>query len=408
MHIITSEKLFVKGHREMIKIKYKLLSFTAAVTAFCVLLSFSVNAKLYSEIAVMGNTVDLGLTAGSACLMDSATGEILYEHNSHEKLEPASVTKVMTLLLAMEALDSGSISLDTRICASMKAADMGGSQIWLEYGEELTFDEMLKAIVVVSANDCTVALAEHLAGSEEAFVAMMNKRAVELSMNDTTFLNSTGLPMEGHLTSAHDIAIMTRELSKHKTIFNYTTIWMDSLRDGEMGLSNTNKLIRYYKGATGMKTGFTSSALYCLSATASRDNMDLIATVMKCKTSDDRFENAKKLLDYGFANFASFTSTVHELPDITVQSGVEDHVKVEYSPVSVLLTKNKLGKVEETIQLPEFIKAPVKAGDNVGEIIYSVGGEIIAKSDITAANDVRKTGYGDIMRKIFKKLIMLK
>ncbi len=392
----------------MISIKHTLKKFIAVFSALCLLYPHNASAKLYSEIAVMGNTIDLGLTAGSACLMDAATGEILYEHNSHEKLEPASVTKVMTLLLAMEALDNGSITLDTKICASMKAADMGGSQIWLEYGEELTLDEMLKAIVVVSANDCTVALAEHLAGSEDAFVAMMNKRASELSMNDTTFLNSTGLPEEGHLTSAHDIAVMTRELSKHKTIFNYTTIWMDSLRNGEMGLSNTNKLIRFYKGATGMKTGFTSSALYCLSATASRDNMDLIASVMKCKTSDDRFENAKKLLDYGFANFASFTSTVHELPNIPIQGGTSDSVSVRYSAASALLTKNKVGNVEETIELPDFLKAPVKEGDKIGEVIYSVGSEIIAKSDIFAANDVPKTGYGDIMHKIFKKLIMLK
>ncbi|MBR3994384.1 MAG: D-alanyl-D-alanine carboxypeptidase [Clostridia bacterium] len=356
----------------------------------------------------MGNTVDLGLTAGSACLMDAATGEILYEHNSREKLEPASVTKVMTLLLAMEALDNGTITLETKICASKKASEMGGSQIWLEYGEELTFDEMLKAIVVVSANDCTVALAEHLAGSEEAFCVMMNNRAKELGMEDTNFLNSTGLPVEGHVTSARDIAIMTRELSKHKTIFNYTTIWMDSLRNGEMGLSNTNKLIRFYKGATGMKTGFTSTALYCLSATASRDNLDLIASVMKCQTSDDRFENAKKLLDYGFANFASFTSEVHDIPNIPVKGGVEDSVPVKYSSSSALLTKNKIGKVEEKINLPEYLEAPIKKDDKIGEIIYSVGGEIIAKSDILAQKDVKKSGYTDIISKIFKKLIMLK
>jgi len=365
------------------------------------------SARLYSEIETMAQSIDLGLTAGSACLMDGATGEVLYEYNSHEKLEPASVTKVMTLLLAMEALDRGELTLDTRISASMNAAEMGGSQIWLEYGEELTFDEMLKAIVIVSANDCTVALAEHLAGSEQAFAAKMNERAKQLGMNDTNFLNSTGLPEEGHVTSAYDIAVMTRELSKHKTIFNYTTIWMDSLRGGEMGLSNTNKLIRFYKGATGMKTGFTSSALYCLSATASRDNLDLIATVMKCKTSDDRFENAKKLLDYGFANFASFTSEVHELPDIPVTGGTSDKVSIKYNSASALLPKNKLGKVEETTELPESIAAPIKEGDKIGEIIYSVGNEIIAKADIYAAHDVKKAGYTDIINKIFKKLIML-
>ena len=388
--------------------KYKLYLCCALTFALVQLFAFSSFAKPYSEISVMANSIDLGLTAGSACLMEASTGEILYEHNSHEKLEPASVTKVMTLLLAMEALDEGRLTLDTKICASEKASEMGGSQIWLEYGEELTFDEMLKAIVVVSANDCTVALAEHLAGSEEAFAELMNKRASELSMNDTHFLNSTGLPQEGHVTSAHDIAVMTRELSKHKQIFNYTTIWMDSLRNGEMGLSNTNKLIRYYKGATGMKTGFTSSALYCLSATASRDNLDLIASVMKCKTSDDRFENAKKLLDYGFANFASFSPDVKELDDIPVRGGIRESVAIGYSPVSVILPKNKLSKADETIELVPFIDAPVKCGDKVGEIIYSVNGEIIARSDIYAKDDIKKAGYTDIISKIFKKLIMLK
>ncbi len=388
--------------------KIKLLKAFALSLALTVMLSSVTGAKLYSEIETMANQIDLGIKCGSACLMDASTGEVLYEHNSHEKLEPASVTKVMTLLLAMEALDEGRITLDTKICASMKASQMGGSQIWLEYGEELSFDDMLKAIVVVSANDCTVALAEHLAGSEEAFVAQMNKRASELSMNDTTFKNSTGLPEEGHITSAHDIALMTRELSKHKTIFNYTTIWMDSLRGGEMGLSNTNKLIRFYKGATGMKTGFTSTALYCLSATASRDNLDLIATVMKGTTSDERFEDAKKLLDYGFANFATYTSKVHGLPSLEVKGGTASEVKISYEPTSVLLTKNKTSKVEETVNLPEFVNAPVKAGDKVGEVVYSINGETVGTADIIASEDVKKTNYGDIIGKIFKKLIMLK
>lgn len=388
----------------MIKTQIKRL--TALLIAFTILSTSGVSA-VYSEITVMANVADLGLSAGSACLMDAVTGEVIYELNSHERLEPASVTKIMTLLLAMEALDGGNISLDTKICASEKAASMGGSQIWLEYGEELTFDEMLKAIIVVSANDCTVALAEHLAGSEEAFVSLMNNRAKALGMNDTTFLNCTGLPEEGHLTSAHDIAVMTRELSKHKTVFNYTTIWMDSLRNGEMGLTNTNRLIRYYKGATGMKTGFTSSALYCLSATASRDGMDLIATVMKCKTSDERFENAKKLLDYGFSNFSVLTTDVKKLDDIRVKGGVSDSVEIGYEKISVLLPKNRTGMIEESISVPDFLEAPVKKGDIIGEIVYSVGNEIIAKTAIVAKTDVKKAGYGDIINKIFKKLIML-
>lgn len=388
--------------------KTKLSRIFVIIFSAFIMLSPLTKASKYSEISVIANSVDLGLTAGSACLMDGATGELLYEHNSHERFEPASVTKVMTLLLAMEALDSGAISFDTKICASLKASQMGGSQIWLEYGEELTFDEMLKAVAVVSANDCAVALAEHLSGSEEAFVELMNKRASELGMTDTHFVNCTGLPQEGHLTSAYDIAVMTRELSKHKTIFNYTTIWMDSLRNGEMGLTNTNKLIRFYKGATGMKTGFTSSAQYCLSATASRNNLNLIAAVMKCSTSDERFENAKKLLDYGFANFSSFSSEVRNLPNVKVKGGTENEVAVEYESVNILLTKNKIGKIEEHVNLPDEIKAPINAGETVGEIIYSIDGEIVAKSEINAKKAVKKAGYADIINKIFKKLIMLK
>lgn len=381
--------------------------FIIVFSAFTILSPLA-KASKYSEISVIADSVDLGLTAGSACLMDGATGELLYEHNAHEKFEPASVTKVMTLLLAMETLDSGAISLDTKICASLKASQMGGSQIWLEYGEELTFDEMLKAVAVVSANDCAVAIAEHLSGSEEAFVELMNKRAAELGMVDTHFINCTGLPQEGHLTSAYDIAVMTRELSKHKAIFNYTTIWMDSLRNGEMGLTNTNKLIRFYKGATGMKTGFTSSAQYCLSATASRNSLNLIAAVMKCSTSDERFENAKKLLDYGFANFSSFSSEVRDLPNVKVKGGTENEVAVKYESVDILLTKNKIGKIEEHVNLPKEINAPINAGESIGEIVYTIDGEIVAKSEIYAKKTVKKAGYTDIINKIFKKLIMLK
>lgn len=386
----------------------KIFKFILSTLLIASIISIDTLSAPYSGIQALESTVELGLSAGAACLMDGKSGEILYEKNSHEKFEPASVTKIMSLLLAMEALDNGSIALDTKITGSMRASEMGGSQIWLEYGEEMTFDEMLKSIIVVSANDCTVAVAEHLAGSEEAFVQRMNERAKELGMNDTTFKNSTGLPEEGHVTSANDIAIMTRELSKHKTVFNYTTIWLDSVRNGQMGLSNTNKLIRFYNGATGMKTGFTSSAKYCLSATASREEMDLIAVVLKCETSDERFENAKKMLDYGFANFTTFTSIVKQLDDMKVKGGQNTSVKVKYLPISVLLTKNKKGKVEETVNLPDYIKAPMKAGDEIGNVTYSVDGEIIGKAPIILVEDVASTNFIDIISKIFKKLIMLK
>lgn len=392
----------------MIKKHTHFLSF---FLVFCILETCAVlpaRAQLYSEIETMANMTDLGLHGGSACLMDAATGEVLYEQNADEKLEPASVTKVMTLLLAMEALDEGRIALDTPITASAKAAGMGGSQIWLEYGEQMTFDDMLKAIVVVSANDCTVALAEHLAGSEEAFVAQMNTRAHELGMTNTTFKNCSGLPEEGHVTTARDIAIMTRELCRHETIFNYTTIWMDSLRGGEMGLSNTNKLIRFYPGATGMKTGFTSSAGYCLSATAVRDDLELIATVMKAKTSEERFEDAKKLLDYGFANFSIFTAQRHEFPPLRVKGGKSESVRVGYEPVSVLLPKGRSGKVVETTELPDEVEAPVNKGDVIGKIVYSIDGETVGTADIFAVESVDVTSYADILSKIFKKFMMLK
>ncbi len=388
--------------------KFNLKKILVPIIVAALLFNINANARLYSEIETIGNIVDLGLKGGSACLMDYATGEVLYENNSHERLEPASVTKVMTLLLIMEALENGAISLDTKVSGSLKASQMGGSQIWLEFGEELTVDEMLKAIVVVSANDCTVAMAEHLAGSEEAFVALMNKKAQELGMADTCFKNSTGLPEEGHFTSAYDIALMTRELYKYDTIFNYTTIWMDSLRNGEMGLSNTNKLIRFYKGATGMKTGFTASALYCLSATASRDNLSLIATVMKCKTSDERFEDARKLLDYGFSNFANYTTKVNELEDLPIIGGKLESVKIGYEPCSFLLTKNKTANVQEEVVLPEKLHAPVAAGDKVGEIIYSINGEKLGVAEITAKESCEKTNYLDLLNKIFKNLIIKK
>lgn len=388
--------------------KFNLKKIYVPIMVAAMLINITASARLYSEIETMENIVDLGLKGGSACLMDYSTGEVLYENNSHERLEPASVTKVMTLLLIMEALENDAITLETKITGSLKASQMGGSQIWLEFGEELTVDEMLKAIVVVSANDCAVAMAEHLAGSEEAFVALMNKKAQELGMVDTCFKNSTGLPEEGHFTSAYDIALMTRELYNYDTIFNYTTIWMDSLRNGEMGLSNTNKLIRFYKGATGMKTGFTDSALYCLSATASRDNLSLIATVMKCKTSDERFEDARKLLDYGFSNFTTYTSNVKELNNLPIAGGKLESIKIGYEPCSFLLTKNKTTNVEEEIVLPEKIQAPVAEGDKVGEVIYTINGEKVGAADIIAKEGCEKTNYFDLLGKIFRNLILKK
>ena len=267
----------------------------------------------------------LGITSGGAILMDQKTGKILYEYNAHEKLRPASVTKVMTILLIMEALDNGTISLDDNVPCSEKASNMGGSQIWLDTTETLTVNEMIKAICVVSANDCCVAMSEYIAGSEELFVELMNKRAKELGMNDTTFKNCHGIDEDGHVTSAYDIALMSRELiTKHPKITEYTTIWMDSLRNGESELVNTNKIIRNYEGATGLKTGSTSAALFNLSATATRDNLSLIAVIMRGETSAIRFSEAQKLLDYGFSNYEYIECSKKDdiLKTINVDKGI--------------------------------------------------------------------------------------
>ena len=265
------------------------------------------------------------VSAPSALLMEKETGTVLFAKNEHEKLEPASVTKVMTLLLVMEAIDAGVLTYDTVITASAHACSMGGSQIWLRENEQMSVSDMLKAVCVVSANDCAVALAEAVAGSEEAFVERMNARAKELGMNDTTFKNATGLPADGHVTSAYDIALMSRELIlNHPDIRQYTTIWMDTLRDGTSQLVNTNKLIRFYEGATGLKTGSTDSALYCLSATAERDGMELIAVIMKGATSDQRFTDAKTLLTHGFSTYALHTITPDTpLPPVPVTLGTQ-------------------------------------------------------------------------------------
>ncbi len=377
---------------------------SAFLSGFGVLAASTPSAVLQTIKA--GETMNLN--SSSACLMEYSTGEILFEKNSEEHFEPASVTKIMSVLLIEEALDNGSLKKDDIVTASNYAASMGGSQIWLEYGEQFTVDEMLKAIMIVSANDCTVAMAEHLAGSEETFVAMMNERAKELSMNNTNFVNCTGLPEENHYSCAKDIAIMTRELLKHPDILNYTTIWMDSLRNNTMGLVNTNKLIRFYKGATGMKTGYTQSAGYCLSGTAQKNDMQLIAAVMKAESSDKRFEDAKKLLDYGFANFTVFNIDDMPLDPIPVKGSSKASVNIKNITSSVLLPKGKEKSVETVTSLPEYLTAPVHCGDVIGSITYAVSGEEIAKSDIIAAEDAEKITFTEIFLNILKKTVMIR
>lgn len=355
---------------------------------------------------------DLNLECGGAVLIEQNSGRVLYDHNMHQKLRPASVTKIMSILLIMEAIDSGRLSYTDKIPCTETAAAMGGSQIWLDVREELTVDEMLKAICVVSANDCTVAMAEHLAGSQEAFVEQMNAKAKELGMNDTNFKNCHGIDEDGHETSAYDIALMSRELlTKHPNITKYTTIWMDSLRDGKSELVNTNKLIRNYKGATGLKTGSTSIALYNLSASATRDNLSLIAVIMKAPTTKIRFAEAEKLLDYGFSNFqySKFSNENDILKSISVQKGVKDSIDLAYeTSVGALVKKGESKNVEQTINIPEIISAPINKGDVIGNIVYTIDGNEVAKVNIIANESVEKNNIINMINYVFKKWSFLR
>ena len=347
----------------------------------------------------------LEVSAPSAVLMEKETGTVLYEKDAHAKLEPASVTKVMTLLLTMEAIDAGQLGYDTVITASAHACSMGGSQIWLEENEQMTVDDMLKAVCVVSANDCAVALAEAVAGSEEAFVEKMNQRARELGMNDTTFKNATGLPAQGHVTSAWDVALMSRELIlNHPDIRNYTTIWMDSLRDGKSELVNTNKLIRFYEGATGLKTGSTDSALYCLSGTAERDGMELISVIMKAPTSAQRFDDAKALLSYGFSTYALETIVPQEaLPPIPVELGTQATVQpVLGEGTALLLEKAKAGQLSQSVELAESVAAPVAQGDVLGTLTVTAGEETVAQIPIVAGEDVARVTFSQMFTQLLR------
>lgn len=350
-----------------------------------------------------GNT-DLGLNAKSAILMEESTGNILYESNPDERLPIASVTKVMTMLLIMEAVDSGKISLDDMVTVSENAMSYGGSTMFLETGEQLTVNDMLKGIAVASANDGCVAMAEHLAGSESAFVDMMNEKAKKLGMENTHFMNTNGLDEDDHYSSARDVAIMSRELMKHETIFNYTSIWMDTLRGGKFQLANTNKLIRFYDGANGLKTGSTSKALCCLSAAAKRNDMQLIAVVLGAPTSAERFASAKSLLDYGFANYAVNTQITagDEVQKIAVEKGVDKEVDVVAGDsCSTLVKKGQEDNITKEIKIDETITAPIEAGQKIGTMTISRDGEVIADIDLNASSAVEKKGIGLIIKDFF-------
>ena len=353
-------------------------------------------------LGVSGTAVEV--EAPSALLMEKETGTILFAKEEHAKLEPASVTKIMTLLLTMEAIDSGLLSYDTIVTASSHACSMGGSQIWLKEGEQMSVEDLLKAVCVVSANDGAVALGEQIAGSEEAFVEKMNQRARELGMNDTTFKNATGLPAEGHVTSAHDIAVMSRELIlNHPKIRRYTTIWMDSLRGGTSELVNTNKLIRFYEGATGLKTGSTDNALYCLSGTAERNGMELIAVILKGATSARRFEDAKTLLSYGFSSYTLKTVTPETpLPPIPVTLGTQATVQPVLGEGSTLLLEKGRTDLTQTLTLADSAEAPVSQGCQLGTLTVSSGEETIAEIPVLAGEDVLRITYGQMLLRLLQ------
>ena len=369
---------------------------------------------LLCVLPLRGQAVELNVAGKSAVLIDVATGTVLYEQNAHEALAPASVTKVMTMLLIMEAIDSGRITFDDMVTASEAAAAKGGSQIYLKVGESMSVSDMLKSIAVSSANDCACAMAEHLAGSESAFVEMMNAKAKELGMNDTNFVNCTGLDDEesakAHRTSAYDIAVMSRELLKnHPDIKKFTTIWMDTVRNGTFGLSNTNKMARFYAGCTGLKTGFTSGAGYCLSASAERDGLELIAVVMGAATSQDRFAACKSMLDYGFANFSLYSPALQDGASVPVKLGAAGNVSaVPAGETNLLIDKAQRSSITTEITLEESVTAPVSKGQRLGTLTIKAGEQTLSQVPLVAEEEVQRLTWGQITVKILKQAAMAK
>ena len=353
------------------------------------------------------NVNSLEINAKSAVLMDAETGTVLYTKNATEALPPASVTKIMTLLLVAESIDSGNVSLDDKVYVSANAASMGGSQIFIKEGEEFTVEELLKSTVIASANDAAVALAELIAGTEEAFAERMNQRAKELGMNSTHFENATGLDdtVTNHVTSAYDIALMSRELIKHSIVTDYSDVWQDSIRDGEFVLTNTNRLVRYYDGCTGLKTGSTDKAGFCVSATAMRDGMHLIAVVMGAETRDDRNTAARAMLDFGFSSYALFSEPECELEYADVMRGTVDQVALCSREFSCLVSKSDKKRIEKVYSIPESLTAPLKAGDCVGYVSYILNGEEIGKSDIFIKEDVAEITVFDLFGRILKTVL---
>ena len=349
-----------------------------------------------------------GISAQKAIVLDATTGRVLYEQNADAALPPASVTKIMTLLLVMEAVDAGRISLQQPVTASAYAASMGGSQVYLKEGEQMSVEEMLKCVIIASANDCAVALAELVAGSEESFVRAMNERAAELGMINTHFENTNGLDdtAQNHVTSARDIAIMSRALISHKKILEYSGIWMDTIRDGSFGLTNTNRLVRFYPGCTGLKTGSTAKAKFCISATAEREGLSLICVIMAAESRDVRNAAAAKLLDYGFANYAMYSAEAGTL-SLPVMGGVAESCALTYDRFAAVVPKGRGGAVEQVIELPDALSAPIAAGDAVGRVIYRLDGGEIGAVQILAAEAVGKMDFSTLFCRLLSQFLLL-
>ena len=358
-------------------------------------------APIDAVVTEISTDAAITLDCTSAVLMDAATGEILVAKNENEALPPASVTKIMTLLLVMEAVDAGRVALTDTVTVSERAAAMGGSQVFLKVGEQMSLEEMLKCVIIASANDCAVALAEHVAGSETAFVGLMNKRAAELGMANTHFENTNGLDdtVTNHVTSALDIALMSRALIAHPKILEYSGIWQDTIRDGAFGLTNTNRLVRFYRGCTGLKTGSTARAKFCMSATAERDGVSLIAVIMGAPSRDARNNAAAALLDYGFANYTT-VKRAGETLEMPVLGGVADSVKVSYPDFLKTLPKGADTRIEKKMEMESAITAPIKKGDTVGRVLYTLDGETIGEVPVTATADVAKIGFGTLFKRL--------
>ncbi len=389
----------------------KTIKILSLILVLCIVFLTPLNLGATSISEEDSYTAQLGknFDCTSAILIEKETGKVLFEQNADEALPPASVTKIMTLLLVMEAIEEGKLKLDDMVTASAHACSMGGSQIYLEEGESMTAQDMIKSVVIASANDAAVALAEHIAGTEEAFVEMMNQRAKELGMYKTNFENTNGLDdtAENHVTSARDIAIMSAKLLSYEKITEFSSIWMDTVRDGKFGLTNTNRLVRFYKGANGLKTGSTSKAKFCISASAERDGMTLIAVIMAAPTRDVRNAAATSLLDYGFANYALYEDSSSVPQAIPVSGGMKNNCRIQNTNFSTVIEKSKSSSITTKVEIPESVSAPIKKGEKIGTVSYYCGEELIGSCDVIAGESVDKISFLTLLAKIFAAISLI-